>query len=203
MKGGSPALGGVSVAGGRLAAAPLFNPSPRLLWYRRSSARPATPAPGLARALAAQPPNPSPGRPYARPRLYLGQTRRGWRPCGTYAPAKQFGSLDEGDSAAAAAGHADQGPPLTVEQLKRLTELDVGNVYDLGVVGGPEELAARLGTSLTAGLTSDEVREWARLPCARSGCPCKCWGGPCRIVGDVQLGGEQAQEQRTVFGPEG
>lgn len=44
-----------------------------------------------------------------------------------------------------------------MDDLKQLTALHVGDVYKLGVVQSCEELAARIGTSLQSGLSSDQV----------------------------------------------
>ncbi|GAB4821345.1 hypothetical protein N2152v2_008391 [Parachlorella kessleri] len=73
------------------------------------------------------------------------------------------GSLDDEGS------EGDQQPPkpqepsaLTVEDLKQLTELHVGNVYDLGIVSGAGDLAQRLGSSVQGGLDSDEAALDAR-----------------------------------------
>ena len=49
-------------------------------------------------------------------------------------------------------------PEVTPELLKRLTQLDSGDVYTLGVAGDRRALAAALRTDLGAGLSTDQVR---------------------------------------------
>jgi hypothetical protein len=137
---------------------PFFSPSSQRAWHGSSRPQPCA----LQRPQGSSLPG-SPARQDAfrladgsgRPRLRA--LRRGLRPCHAYispSPAPP-GSLDEDDQPDP---QLQRERPLTVEDLKRLNELDVGNAYDVGVVGSAEELARRLGTSLQAGLTTDEAR---------------------------------------------
>lgn len=54
------------------------------------------------------------------------------------------------------------GPPLTLKELAWLGQSAEGDLYGRGVVSGPAELAARLGTDLHAGLCEGEEELAAR-----------------------------------------
>lgn len=151
----------------RLIAGPCLVPGSRRRWCGAQARLPALQArfgPGQPRPGAQQ--NAAAALAAPKPLLQLGR-RRGWRPCAAYTSpaAAPSGSVDEeGGSSSTGSSNGSTGPPsppLTVEQLKRLTELHVGDVYAAGVVGDVEELATRLGTSLQTGLATDEVRwDW-------------------------------------------